>query len=107
MKTRILTALVFASVMVGIPLAGSVPTFALYILIAGGCAYELAKLSAIQAKIPVILAAIVPSFFSFFYFYKPSLFSYPLIFCFAIFILVFFLLIMDLFFIINISQESS
>jgi phosphatidate cytidylyltransferase len=107
MKTRILTALVFASIMVGVPLAGLVPTFALYILIAGGCAYELAKINNIPSKIPAILAAILPSFFSFLYFLKPSMISNPWIFGFAIFSLVFLLLSLELFKKNNQSQASS
>jgi len=107
MKTRILTALVFASVMVGVPLAGSIPTFALYVLIAGGCAYELAKINNVPSKIPAILAAILPSFFSFFFFFKPSLFTNPMIVGFAIFSIVFLLLSLELFKKNNQSLSSS
>jgi phosphatidate cytidylyltransferase len=107
MKTRILTALVFASVMIGVPFLGSIPTFFLYLLIAGGCAYELAKLNAIQAKMPAILAATLPSFFSFSYFSRPSMIPNISIFGFAIFSLVFILLSLELFKKNNQSQASS
>lgn len=78
MKTRIITAFIFAMVMVGIPFLGPIPSLFLYILIAGGCAYELAGLKNISFKFSSILVAIFPLTLSFLYFLQPALFKNPL-----------------------------
>jgi phosphatidate cytidylyltransferase len=60
MKVRTLTAIVFAAIMIAIPLTGSIPTCLLYIIIGSGCGYELAKLYASPSISTSISASILP-----------------------------------------------